>query len=281
MRALLLGLIAATALAAPGDAARTRRPAPPALTVVTSGSEQALKLGDTVLSRPFGANLVDSMAVVGSYGTAAERYYLVEGTAGATCAARYVVVAAKPGQPPIVSEPFGNCTKGISARPTARGLEMMLTAGGTGASRFAYVNGAIRPLDLPPDAIDDIAAPQTVRCRNPGAMAGLDGAAFELELERTLPIAYRRASAVRRADIAADSLHEMVAGLACLSSWPGAGKMVFKAATPLFASKRYGAASFATLDRIAGATNSESALRASARNLSAQMRYFVGRQEPL
>jgi hypothetical protein len=57
--------------------------------------------------------------------------------------------------------------------------------------------------------------------------------------------------------------------------------MVYKAATPLFASKRYGTASFATLDRIAGATNSEAALRASARILSAQMRYFVAKREPL
>lgn len=282
MRLILLGLAATAALATPALAARRQPAPPPALAVVTSGSEQALKLGDTLLSRPFGAELVDTIAVVGRYGTRAEPLYVVEGTAGATCAARYVVVSARSGQPPVVSAPFGTCVKGIAVRQTVRGIEMQLTPSSSGgASRFAYADGALRPLDAPTIAADGIAAPQTLRCRNPGDMAGLDGDAFEAQLEETLPAAYRTSGAVRRAEIAPSALHEMVAGLACLATWPGAGDAVHKAATPLFASRRYGTASFATLDRIAGATNSEAALRASARILSAQMRYQLGRREPL
>ncbi|QJU59886.1 hypothetical protein HL653_20975 [Sphingomonas sp. AP4-R1] len=284
MRIIFLGLATAALVASPAPAVRMRakRPAAPALTVVTSGSEQALKLGETLLSRPFGADLIDSMTVIGRYGTAAEPLYVVEGTAGATCAARYVVVAARAGQPPVLSAPFGTCAKGISVRQGLHGLEMQLIPGtGTEPTLYAYANGAVRPLDARAEVADRIAPPQTLRCRNPGDMAGLDGDAFDAQLGETLPTAYRTDRAVRRAEIAPAALHEMVAGLACLAAWPGAGNAVFKAATPLFASKRYGTASFATLDRIAGATNSEAALRASARTLSAQMRYFVGKREPL
>ena len=280
MRRTSASLIALTLLASAADAARS---AERGLTVITSGSEQALQLGETVLSRPFGAQLVDSMAIVGRYGARAERLWIVQGTAGATCPARYVVVSAKSGQPPIVSAPFGTCGTGVRAQPSGGGLLLSVAplAPGAAPSRYMFRNGGVTPLDGTATVAVTQAAQQTVRCRNPGDMAALDGTAFEYELDRALPAAYRTSGSVRRAEIAPTALHEMVAGLACLASWPGGGRPVTRAATPLFASKRYGAASFAALDRIAGATNSEPGLRASARYLYGEMRYRVGAREPL
>ena len=51
------------------------------LTVISAGSEQALAAGKTVLSRPFGAQLVDRLAVVGSYPAGPTTYHLVRGDA--------------------------------------------------------------------------------------------------------------------------------------------------------------------------------------------------------
>ena len=62
--------------------------------VVSAGSEQAIKLGKTVISRPFGAELVDHLAVVGSYSVQGARLHLIRGKGGSDCPARYAVIAA-------------------------------------------------------------------------------------------------------------------------------------------------------------------------------------------
>ena len=91
-----------------GVAAAPARRTPVGLTVVNAGSDQALRLGETTLSRPFGAQLVDRLTVVGRHALPGSRtLWLVRGDGGAECPARYVVVGTAPGEAPTVGTPFG------------------------------------------------------------------------------------------------------------------------------------------------------------------------------
>jgi hypothetical protein len=278
-----LPMMLACAVSGAAFAAKPARVADPELVVVTSGSEQALKLGETTLSRPFGAQLVDSLTIVGRYGSPIERFYLIEGAAGAACPARYVVVSAKRRQPPLVSSPLGGCGRNAQARLAGAGLMVTVSPGpdGMGAARYQYERGAVRSLDAPSPLANAQPAAPRFRCHNPSDLAALDGNVLEAELDRTLPADYRASRGLKRAEIDPRDLHQMVAGLACLATMPGGVNRISDAATPLFASRRYGDAAFASLDRLAGASNSDVGLRASARLFSAEMKYRVRRREPL
>lgn len=258
--------------------ATARAPRHPELRVVTSGSEEALVLGSTTLSRPFGAQLVDHMQVVGAFGTARERFYLVEGNAGATCPARYLIVTARAGQAPAMSAPFGTCGMGATVRQDARGLVITVAPGPADRQplRYFYGRSGLRRLDLPLAAGSPL-----LHCPAAPTRSGFDSVALTAEFDQILPAYYRTASGVRRAQIAPDQLRDMLARMACLAADADAEPIIPKAATALFASKRYGETSFAMLDDLATASASGPELRASARAFAATMHYYVARHEPL
>ncbi len=253
------------------------------LTVVTAGNEQGLKYGGTLLSRPFGAQLVDTIRIVGTYGSARERYYLVEGSAGANCPARYLIVTARPGQPPALSAPFGTCGIGATVRPSSGGLLITVAPGPTDRQPTRYVFGraGLRQLDIPSRSAMAATGAPGLHCPAPHGPIATDAAATAVEFDRVLPADYRSSKGLHRAEIAPDELRAMVAELACLSSVDGSDPAVAKAAVPLFASKRYGDASFAALDQVAAMPGSDPQMRASARAFSATMRYYVLRREAL
>ena len=88
-------------------------------------------------------------------------------------------------------------------------------------------------------------------------------------------------SELKKVAIAPDDLRRLVTGLACFSTWPGADKMVPQAATPLFASKRYGDASFAALETVSQTPGVDAGVVAAVRQFGAEMRYYVGRRTAL
>jgi hypothetical protein len=88
-------------------------------------------------------------------------------------------------------------------------------------------------------------------------------------------------SALKKAEIAPDDLRRLVTGLACFSTWPGADKIVPQAATPLFASKRYGDASFAALETVSQTPGIDAGVVAAVRQFGAEMHYYVGRRTSL
>ena len=260
------------------------------IAVVPSGSEQALRLGSTVLSRPFGAQLVDRIAVVGSYRGAGGVYHLVRGDAGGECPARYVVVTRDGEGAPVVTEPFGTCGTGARGAINAGTfvVTMPATAAGGPAVRYGFDGGKMVALDArPAAAIADAqgrpgyAARQASACRSPTSADPATQAAVVQQFEAEYPAQYRRQASLRRAQITPEELRATVTGLACLSRWPGAQKVVPEAATPLFASKRYGPAAFAVIETVATDPASDANLRASVRAFGAEMLYRVDRREPL
>jgi hypothetical protein len=279
MRYVKLALCLA-AVSAGSSLARTPRSE---LTVVTAGNEQGLKYGGTLLSRPFGAQLVDTSRIVGSYGSARERYYLVEGSAGANCPARYLIVTARPGQPPALSAPFGTCGIGATVRPSSSGLMITVAPGPTDRlpTRYSFGRAGLRQLDLPSRGAMVATGAPGLHCPAPHGPIATDPAAMAFEFDRVLPADYRSSRGLHRAEIAPDELRAMVAALACFSSVDASDPTVAKAAVPLFASKRYGDASFAALDQVASTPGSDPQMRASARAFSATMRYYVLRREAL
>jgi hypothetical protein len=271
--ALLLAAVATLAVSA--DAAPRRRPAPAQIEVVSAGADQALRLGDQTLSRPFGAQLVDRVVVVSRHALPGSRTaWLVRGEGGADCPARYVVVSRRAAEAPSVTAPFGTCSPGATAR-TARGdlLVTMPDAAGPPVS-FAWAGGAMRPIGSA--AMLLAAAPTACSADAQRSPELLDAA-----LAETLPLDLRRRGGIRRAELDGEVLEGTVADLACLAAWPGGDPKVRKAATPLFASKRYGAAAFAALDNVARTPGTDTALRAAVRTFSAQMYYAVGSREPI
>lgn len=260
------------------------------IAVVSSGNEQALAVGKTVLSRPFGAQLIDRLAVIGSYRAGRTTYHLVRGDAAGPCPSRFVVVATGATDAPAVSEPFGTCA-GTARATVARGgftVSMPATAAGGPAVRFGWQDGKMRLLDAAPAAVaagadgaPGFAARQASTCRTPTSADPAMQAAVVADFERNYPAEFRREKTLKRADISADELRATVTGLACLSRWPGAEAVVPEAATPLFASKRHGPAAFRIVQVIARDPNSDVNLRAAVRAFGVEMLYRVDRREPL
>lgn len=258
--------------------------------VVSSGSEQAVSVGKTLISRPFGADLVDQLAVVGAYRANGVTYHLVRGDASGQCPSRFVVVTEQRGIAPVASEPFGTCSGSVRAAADRTGfiVTMPATAAGGPAVRFRYEDGRMRLIDAMPaasvagiDGQPGFAARQASTCRTPTSADTATQSAVVADFERSYPAEYRRASLLKKAAISPDELRATVTGLACLARWPGAEQVVPEAATPLFASKRYGSQAFETLQSVARDPNSDINLRAAVRAFSAEMLYRVDRREPL
>ncbi|MEG3175327.1 hypothetical protein U1872_03735 [Sphingomonas sp. RB3P16] len=275
LRLILLPVIAA---AVPAGAQSAKR-ATTALTVVPLGSEQALQLGKAVIARPFGAQLVDRIEIVGSYAAGRTHYYLVRGDGGTECPARYLVVAAARGETPVTSSPFGTCSGGATGRLASGRLTVTLPSapGARTLVRFGYMRGIMRPLD-PILVGDRNEAGPVARCGVPAADA-IDPVGDGLD--RDFPDVFRRTGELRKVVITPLEMRDIVANLACLSALPGAEPRVPQAATALFASRTHGALAFTTLDTIARSAEADPGLRASVRSFGSQMRYFVGRREPL
>lgn len=260
------------------------------IAVITSGSEQALKVGSTVVSRPFGAQLVDRISVVGTYRSGPRTFHLVRGDAGGDCPARYVVVTREADGAPSATEPFGTCSTGARGEANRSGFAVVMpaTAAGGPVVRFRYDGGAMRLVNAAPaaqvastDGAAGYGARSASTCRTPTSADPATQSAVVAEFESNYPTEYRKISTLKRTEIGTDELRATVMGLACLSRWPGAEDVVPAAATPLFASKRHGAAAFGLIDTIARDPLSDVNLRAAVRAFGAEMTYRVDRREPL
>lgn len=267
-----------------------RAKAAPRVAVISAGSEQALAVGKTVISRPFGAQLVDRLAVSGSYKTRTGTFHLVRGEAAGDCPVRYLVVFQGGADAPVASEPFGTCASNARGAIGRAGftVTMAATAGGGPPVRFRYEGGKMRLVDAMPaaaiasaDGRVGFAARQASTCRTPTSADPATQASVLTEFAESYPAEYRTAKLLKRTDIAPAELRATVTGLACLSRWPGAEQVVPEAATPLFASKRYGPAAFEMIQTIARDDNSDVNLRAAVRAFGAEMIYRVDRREPL
>ena len=278
---LLLALPALPAVAKPVSK--------PGITVISAGSEQALAVGKTVISRPFGAQLVDRIAVVGSYRGRGGIFHLIRGEATGECPVRYLVVFQGKGAP-VAGEPFGTCAAGARGAVTRTGFEvgMAATVAGGPLVRFRYEIGRMHLINARPaasvasaDGQIGFGARGASTCRTPTSADAGTQAAVLADFAQSYPAEYRSAKLLKRSDIAPEDLRATVSGLACLSRWPGAERVVPEAATPLFASKRYGPTAFQLIETIARDPNSDANLRAAVRAFGTEMIYRVDRREPL
>lgn len=276
----LILLVAATFSVTAADARTPRagRPLRPTLAVVPQGNELALQYGPTILPRPFGGELVDTLSIIGRYQIGRDTLFLVRGSGGASCPSRYVVVAPSRGGTPLITSPFGTCAL-AEARVTGGRLVVAMNASVAGgpALRYAYIDGRMHPLDAAPP--QTTAADTTCHSYDQAGPAGQD--AMLAEFDRTFPDQFRHMSELKKVAIAPDDLRRLVTGLACFSTWPGADRIVPQAATPLFASKRYGDASFAALETVSQTPGVDAGVVAAVRQFGAEMRYYVGRRTSL
>lgn len=284
MAVLALGLVGAGA-----EAAR-RRPAhvaPPAAVAIgkgrygtlastVAGSEVALTFEGATLGRPFGAELVDSITVMAPYRVGERDIYLVRGRRGEECPARYVAVSVdKQGATPVLSSPFGSCNA-ITAATVVPGVLRITAPDANGAPVTYFVDGdSVREAGIvkpAPAAIATGAACRLYRRPQAGATAG-EANALLASFRADYPAELRKRRSVEKAALAPAQLQDLVTGLACLSTWPGADPLVADTARPLFASKRYGAQAFAMLDAVGHSRAASEPLRAASRAFASQM-YF-------
>lgn len=287
----ILSLALATLVVAPSaDSQRGKTAKRSGIAVITTGSEQALQVGKTVVSRPFGAQLVDRISIVGTYRSGARTFHLVRGDASGGCPARYVVITPEADGSPAATDPFGTCSKAARGEVSRTGFSVAMpaTVAGGPLVRFRYDGGAMRLVNAAPSASlasDDGAvgygAKAASTCRTPTSADPATQSAVIADFARNYPADYRKNATLKRTEIASGELRATVTGLACLARWPGAEDVVPTAATPLFASKRHGAAAFAVLETIARDPLSDINLRAAVRAFNAEMTYRVDRREPL
>lgn len=278
---LFLSALLATAASAPVSA-QVRD-----ASVVSAGSEDALRWGKTLMTRPFGAELVDRLVIADTERQRDRAFVLLRGDVGGPCPARYVLVTREDDSGSRVSDTFGTCSPDAKLR-LVRGVpevSMPATAVGGPSVRYRYGDGRIALVDARPAAGEGMVAGYGPRAPADCRIAGRTDAATQqsiiADFERTYPASYRKMSQLKRTEIAPDELRNTVVGLACLATWPGAEEVVPRTATPLFASKRHGASAFAALDSVAQDPRSDANLRASVRAFSAEMLFRVDRREPL
>jgi hypothetical protein len=268
--------IALAALAAAGPLAAQKRAASPPAAVAQTGGEQAIRIGKTVVPRPFGAELVDRLVLAGTYRLGGRRIHLVRGDASGPCPSRFVFVSEQPGSGPAVSTPFGTCSGAARVRLANGALVVSLPAAAGGPMvRFAFDGAVVRPLDGPAHATA-AAEPGCIPASHTDAATQAETVAA---FEREYPVEFRNRGRINKIDIGPDEMRTLVTALACLAPWPAAERRVPKVATPLFAS-RHGPAAFAALDAIAQSPASDAHLRALARSFAAEMNYQVDRYEP-
>lgn len=279
MQTAIVATIAALAVAAPGGAQKAR-PAPKSSTAVAAtGGGQAIRIGKTVVVRPFGAELVDRLALVGSYRLRGRAVHLVRGDAGGACPSRFVFVSEQPGAAPVASSPFGTCSGDARVSASASTLVVAMTAAGGGpVARFVFDGGSVRTLEGAASSAGLAVAPSCLPASRVDATLQADAIAT---FERDFPLDYREPGRLKKVDIAPETLRAWVAELACLAPWPAAEQRVLHVATPLFASRRHGSAAFAALDSIARDPASNAHLRAVARSFAAEMTFRVERRRSL
>lgn len=287
--ASILAIAAVTAT----SAAHAQRGSGGDVTVVAAGSGQTLRAGKSDIPRPFGAQLVDTLTVVGSQRVGGRDYTLVRGDATGECPSRYVVIYRARNGTFYPTTPFGSCAPDGRIRVAAGTVEVTMSAaapGGVVPVGYRFVQGRMRPRDQIAAAANVATASSapgsaitggSLGCRAAGSVEAASQAAILDEFARDYPLDYRRFSTLKRTDITAGELRATVTALACLASWPGAERMVPGMATPLFASRRHGGAAFAELDRVAIDPQADANLRAVVRAFHAEMRYRVGRREPI
>lgn len=254
--------------------------------VVSAGSEQAIKLGKTVISRPFGAELVDHLGVVGSYTVKGARLHLIRGKAGSDCPARYAVIVTRTGEEPQITQSFGTCSTAARAllRRGVFTVAMPASPAGGPLVQFHYANGRMHApaaaLTQRPGAMGP-AAPSSSACKSASAMDPADQARTLDAFERDWPRAYRRTGTLKRVELGQNEMRRMVSGLACMSSWPAGERRVPELATPLFRSQRHRGAAFAALESIQRDPEADANLKAVTRSFSAEMRYRIALDPPL
>jgi hypothetical protein len=276
-------LLAAPLLLSAGGAAQA---ADQKAVVVSAGSEQAIKLGETVISRPFGAELVDHLAVVGSYTVQGARLHLIRGKAGADCPARYAVIVTRAGQEPKITEAFGTCS--TAARPQLRRgvftVAMPASTAGGPLVQYRYANGRMH---MPAVTLTQgagtmaPAAPAVSACRSANSIDASDQVAALDAFERDWPKAYRRTGSLKKVTFSQSEMRRLTTDLACMASWPAGESRVADLATPLFRSKQHRAAAFAALESIQRDPDTDANLKAVTRSFSAEMRYRVALDPPL
>lgn len=240
--------------------------------VARSGNDQSIKIGRNVVARPFGADLVDRLVLVGSYRIGGRMTHLVRGDAGGQCPSRYVFVTERAGAAPVISTPFGSCQGNARVRASTGLLTVTMASAADPAvtQRFAFDGATVRALDVVAQA-----APECpVAAHVDPALQTATTAAFANEF----PLEYRSRRALNRMAIDPLELRSVVTTLACFSTWPGADRTVTKLATPLFTSD-HARAAFATLTAIAEDPSSNANLRASTRSFAAEMNFAVGRRQ--
>lgn len=253
-------------------------------TVVPAGSEQAIRLGKTVISRPFGADLVDRLAVVGSYPVKGARLHLIRGSGGAACPARYTVIVARDGQEPQVGQSFGTCSPAAQPR-LRRGVftvAMPASVKGGPLVRFHYANGRMQSAAPALTQGAGTMAPAAAGvCKSANAVDPADQSRALDAFERDWPKAYRRTGTLKRVTLGQNEMRGLVTDLACMASWPIGERRVPELATPLFRSERHRTAAFAALESIQRDPGTDANLKAVARSFSAEMRYRIALDPPL
>lgn len=283
------GLIAATLLTAIAmtPAAAQRRTPPPAATppatATASNGGQAIQIGAITVPRPFGAELVDTLRLAGTFRVGGQRVHLVRGDAGSgACRTRYVFVTEQRGGAPLVSSPFGTCSADARVTPARGGLivTMSARAGTTGSARYGFDGTNVRALNAAASAVAATAAADAPLCLSAAQLPAAAQAEAVTAFEQAYPFEYRKLSRLRRAQIDQAEMEALVTALACIAPWPVAERRIPKLATPLFAS-RHGPAAFAALQTVAIDPASDAHLRAVTTSFAAEMRYRVGRREPV
>ncbi|MDV3457231.1 hypothetical protein RZN05_09575 [Sphingomonas sp. HF-S4] len=250
-------------------------------TVVSAGSEQAIRVGKTVISRPFGVELVDRLAVVGSYPVKGAQLHLIRGTSAGDCPARYAVIVARPGQAPQVGQSFGTCS--TAAQPRLRRGEftvaMPASPAGGPLVQFHYANGRMHPrqatLTQGAGITGTATTPTPAVCRPAHSIDAAAQAAAIDGFERDWPKAYRRTGSLKKITFSQGQMRRLTTDLACMASWPAGDRRVAELATPLFRSKQHRAAAFAALESVQRDPDADANLKAVTRSFSAEMRYRV------
>ncbi|AQR73339.1 hypothetical protein BXU08_06485 [Sphingomonas sp. LM7] len=246
-------------------------------TVVSAGSEQAIKLGSTVISRPFGVELVDHLAVVGSYTVQGARLHLIRGKSGSDCPARYAVIVTQAGQAPRVTDAFGTCS--AAAKPQLRrgvfSVAMPATTAGGPLVQYHYANGRMHARQAALTQGAGIVGPAATAsvCRPAHSLDAAAQAAAIDSFERDFPRAYRRTGTLKKVTFGQGELRRLTTDLACMASWPAGERRVPELATPLFRSKQHREAAFAALESVQRDPEADANLKAVTRSFSAEMRY--------
>ena len=279
VRAVAIATIIAAVAYVPSGAAQTSSKKKSSTNIAPAGDGQTIRVGKTVIARPFGAELVDRLVIAGSYNLRGRRVHLVRGDASGPCPSRFVFVSEQPGGSQTTSGSFGTCSGSARVNPSATGLVVAMPAAPAGGPtvRFVFDGATVRALDAIAAAGNATAQPGCVPASRTDYPTQVDAVAA---VERDYPQEYRKTGTLKAVSIDPEELRSLVGALACLSSWPAAENRIPELATPLFVSRRHGPAAFAALDSIAHDPASDAHLRAMARSFAAEMSYRVDRREP-